>query len=234
MVPLNTSLRSGQTVEVISVREGGPSLDWLNAELGYLHSPRARAKVRSWFNTLQQAQTIARGREQVEKLLQREGRTALKLDDLAHQLGFRNADALFEIVGKDEYSLRNIEALLRPAEPAPTPDEVIARKRPWREASPMPGSGVLVVGVGSLMTSLSRCCRPAPPDAIGGYVTRGRGVAIHRRECSNFRQMARARPSGSSRWPGVGRMLRSPNGQARSTRSTSWSRPSIARGCCAT
>ena len=132
MVPLNTPLHSGQTVEIISTREGGPSLDWLNAELGYLHSPRARAKVRSWFNSLQQAQTIARGREAVEKLLQREGKTASKLEDLAHQLGFRNADALFEVVGKDEFSLRNIEKLLRPAEPPPSADEVIASKRPWR------------------------------------------------------------------------------------------------------
>ncbi len=195
MVSLNTTLQSGQTVEVISSREGGPSLDWLNAELGYLHSPRARAKVRSWFNSLQQAQTIARGRDAVEKLLQREGRTALKLEDLAHQLGFRTADALFEVVGKDEFSLRNIEIALRPIEPPPSADEVIASKRPWRSAGDAPqGSGVLVVGVESLMTSLSRCCRPAPPDPIGGYVTRGRGVAIHRSDCSNFRDMMARAP----------------------------------------
>ena len=89
MVPLNTPLQSGQTVEIIAAKEGGPSLDWLNAELGFLQSPRSRAKVRAWFNALAQAQTIARGRELVEKLLQREGRTALKLDELAAQLGFR-------------------------------------------------------------------------------------------------------------------------------------------------
>ncbi len=195
MVPLNTPLQSGQTVEVISTRGGGPSLDWLNAELGYLHSPRARAKVRSWFNSLQQAQTVARGRESVEKLLQREGKTALKLGDLAHQLGFRTADALFEVIGKDEFALRNIENLLRPSEPPPSADEVIASKRPWLGTGEAPqGSGVLVVGVESLMTSLSRCCRPAPPDAIGGYVTRGRGVAIHRLDCSNFRDMMARAP----------------------------------------
>ncbi|WP_418314784.1 RelA/SpoT family protein [Piscinibacter sakaiensis] len=194
LVPLNRPLSSGQTVEIVSGREGGPSLDWLNPELGYLHSPRARAKVRTWFNAQQQAQTIARGRDAVEKLLQREGKTSLKLDDLAHQLGFRHADALFEVVGKDEFSLRNIENLLRPAEPLPTPDEVIASKRPMRDDGPPEGSGVLVVGVESLMTSLSRCCRPAPPDPIGGYVTRGRGVAIHRLDCSNFRDMRARAP----------------------------------------
>jgi GTP pyrophosphokinase len=193
MVPLNTPLQSGQTVEVTALKEGGPSLDWLNAELGYLRSSRSKSKVRAWFNALQQVDTIARGREAVEKLLQREGKTAVKLDDLASQLGFRHADALFEVVGKDEFSLRNIEQLLRPAEPVPTPDEVIAlkRSRPEGEA---PKGGVLVVGVESLLTSLSRCCRPAPPDPIGGYVTRGKGVAIHRADCSNFREMVSRSP----------------------------------------
>jgi GTP pyrophosphokinase len=193
MVPLNTSLKSGQTVEVNAVKEGGPSMDWLNAELGYLKSPRSKAKVRGWFNALALADTIARGRESVEKLLQREGKTAVKLDDLASQLGFRNADALFEVVGKDEFSLRHIETLLRPVEPLPTPDEVIALKRSRSEGE-APKGGVLVVGVESLLTSLARCCRPAPPDAIGGYVTRGKGVAIHRRDCTNFREMASRAP----------------------------------------
>ena len=193
MVPLNTALKSGQTVEITAAKEGGPSLDWLNAELGYLRSPRSKAKVRAWFNVLAQSATVARGREAVEKLLQREGKTAMKLDDLATQLGFRNADALFEVVGKDEFSLRTIETLLRPAEPLPSPDELFAQRRSNTEA-PSPKGGVLVVGVESLMTSLARCCRPAPPDAIGGYVTRGKGVAVHRAVCGNFRRMAARAP----------------------------------------
>ena len=193
MVPLNTSLKNGQTVEVIATKEGGPSMDWLNAELGYLHSPRARSKVRAWFNTLAQSETIAKGRELVEKLLQREGRTALKLDDLAEKLGFRDAPALFEVVGKDEYSLRNIETLLRPHEPAPQADALPTLKRSRADEAGTRG-GVLVVGVESLLTNLARCCRPAPPDAIGGFVTRGKGVAIHRRDCSNFRHMAERMP----------------------------------------
>jgi len=193
MVPLNTRLQSGQTVEIIAAKEGGPSLDWVNPELGYLQGQRAKAKVRAWFNAQVQAQTIAKGRELVEKLLQREGKTAIKLEDLAAQLGFRTADALFEVIGKDEFSLRNIEVLLRPAEPAPTADEVIAFKR-TRSDGEAPKGGVLVVGVESLMTSLARCCRPAPPDRIGGYVTRGKGVAIHRADCSNFREMSSRAP----------------------------------------
>jgi GTP pyrophosphokinase len=189
MVPLNTPLKSGQTVEITAIKEGGPSLDWLNSELGFLQSQRSRTKVRAWFNALAQRQTIARGRESVEKLLQREGKTAIKLEDLAGRLGFKNADALFEVVGKDEYSLRNIELLLRPPTPEPDTDELLAQRRS-RGSSSAPRGGVLVVGVDSLLTNLARCCRPAPPDAIGGYVTRGKGVAIHRLDCVNFRQMA--------------------------------------------
>ncbi len=189
MVPLNTALANGQTVEVSAAKEGGPSLDWLNPELGYLKSPRSRAKVRAWFNAQAVKVTAARGRELVEKLLQREGRTAVKLEDLAAQLGFKGAEALFEVVGKDEFSLRNIETLLRPAVPPEAADEGIVLKR----ARATEG-GVLVVGVESLLTQLARCCRPAPPDAIGGYVTRGKGVAIHRAHCSNFRQMSKVQP----------------------------------------
>ncbi|MBL8325761.1 MAG: bifunctional (p)ppGpp synthetase/guanosine-3',5'-bis(diphosphate) 3'-pyrophosphohydrolase [Rubrivivax sp.] len=190
MVPLHTALRSGQTVEVVSAREGGPSLDWLNPDLGYLKSPRARAKVRAWFNAQAQQATVARGRELGEKLLQREGRTALKLDGLADDLGFKNAEALFEVVGKDEYSLRHIENLLRPPPTAPEEERVALQ----RSRSGTRRGGVLVVGVDSLLTTLARCCRPAPPDPIGGFVTRGKGVAIHRADCTNLRHMAAADP----------------------------------------
>jgi GTP pyrophosphokinase len=195
MLPLNTPLQSGQTVEIIAAKEGGPSLDWLNPELGYLQSQRSRAKVRAWFNALQQAATVAKGRELVEKLLQREGKTALKLDELASRLGFKGADALFEVVGKDEYSLRNIELLLRPPEPVADADELLAQRH-TRSASSSGGGrgGVLVVGIDSLLTTLSRCCRPAPPDAIQGFVTRGKGVAIHRSDCSNLAEMKRRSP----------------------------------------
>ena len=189
MVPLNTALANGQTVEVIAAKDGGPSLDWLNADLGYLRSQRSRAKVRAWFNAQALQSTVARGRELVEKLLQREGRTAVKLDDLAAQLGFKGADALFEVVGKDEFSLRNIETLLRPPAPTDAADDGIVLRRTRATEG-----GVLVVGMESLLTQLSRCCRPAPPDAISGYVTRGKGVAIHRAHCPNFRHMAAQQP----------------------------------------
>ncbi len=188
MVPLNTQLKNGQTVEVTVAREGGPSRDWLNPELGYLVSHRARSKVRAWFNALAMDETVAKGREAVERLLQRLGKTAVKLDDLAAQLGFNAADDLFEVVGKDEFSLRNIETVLRPPEPVATEDDQPLLRKPRSQANPAKG-GLLVVGVDSLMTQLARCCKPAPPDAICGFVTRGKGVSVHRSDCSNLREM---------------------------------------------
>ena len=186
MVPLNTPLKNGQTVEINAAKEGGPSRDWLNADLGYLSSSRAKAKVRAWFNAQAMMETTARGREAVEKLLQREGKTAIKLLDLAVQLGFKSADDLFEVVGKDEYSLRTIEAFFKPPAPELSTEELLLKRA---KAEKTPAGGVLVVGVDSLLTQLAKCCKPAPGDAIGGYVTRGKGVSIHRTSCSNFQAL---------------------------------------------
>ncbi len=189
MVPLNTQLKNGQTVEVTAIKEGGPSRDWLNPELGFLASSRARSKVRAWFNAQAMQETAAKGREAVEKLLQREGKTAMKLDDLASQLGFKSAEALFEVVGKDEFSLRNIETLLNPPATVMVADDYVRLKKA-KTNDKASKSGVLVVGIDSLLTQLSKCCKPAPPDEIRGFVTRGKGVSIHRADCGNFRQMA--------------------------------------------
>ena len=194
MVPLNTPLQNGQTVEVITAKEGGPSRDWLNPELHFLTSARAKSKVRAWFNGLAMAQTVAKGREAVEKLLQREGKTATKLDDLAGRLGLKAAEDLFELVGKDELSLRTIENMLRPPETVLVPDNFISVRKPRQGERGRAGGGVLVVGIGSLLTQLANCCKPAPPDAILGFVTRGKGVSIHRADCSNFRNMGAYSP----------------------------------------
>ncbi|MHB1200739.1 MAG: RelA/SpoT family protein [Polaromonas sp.] len=199
MVPLNTPLQNGQTVEVITVKKGGPSRDWLNPELGFLVSHRAKSKVRAWFNALAMEETVAKGREAVEKLLQREGKTSMKLDALALQLGFKAADDLFEVVGKDELSLRTIENMLRPQEPVPLADDfVLAKKTRQPDKSGQTGKrgkgNVLVVGIDSLLTQLAKCCKPAPPDAILGFVTKGKGVSIHRSDCSNFRNMVSGSP----------------------------------------
>ncbi|MEO8247743.1 MAG: bifunctional (p)ppGpp synthetase/guanosine-3',5'-bis(diphosphate) 3'-pyrophosphohydrolase [Burkholderiales bacterium] len=184
MAPLNTPLENGQTVQILAAKEGGPSRDWLNADAGFLVSNRAKAKVRAWFNALAQHETAAKGREAVEKVLQREGKTAVKLEDLAGRLDFDSANDLFEAVGKDEFSLRNIEQLLHPSPPPESDAPQL------KHASADTGGRVLVVGLDSLMTQLAKCCRPAPPDPIVGFVTRGHGVSIHRGDCSNFRDMS--------------------------------------------
>ncbi len=192
MVTLNTPLRSGQTVEIVAAKEGGPSRDWLNPELGYLVSHRAKSKVRAWFNALAAEDNAARGRDAIERLLQREGRTALRHEELASTLGFDSPQALFESVGKEETSLRQVEQQLKPPEAAPPPDELFIRRA--RASDKSSSGGVLVVGIDSLLTQLARCCKPAPPDEIRGYVTRGKGVSIHRSDCADFRHLARQHP----------------------------------------
>lgn len=193
MVPLNTPLKNGQTVEIVVAKEGGPSRDWLNPELGYLAGQRARGKVRAWFNARAIHETVARGRDAVEKVLQREGKTSVNHEELARELGFDAADALFEAVGKDEFSLRQIEALYRPGESSNQDADAPLIKAPTQEDKKA-GGGVLVVGVDSLMTQLARCCKPAPPDAICGFVTRGKGVSVHRADCPNVREFRARNP----------------------------------------
>lgn len=197
MVPLNTQLQNGQTVEIVAVKEGGPSRDWLNPQLGYLHSPRARQKVRSWFLAADAAETIAAGRTIVEKTLQREGRTSVSLDQLATKLGFKTPEELYAVVGKDEFSLRNIEQALSdapPPEPEPEAPEQFERRSSGQSVAHGASTGVLVVGVDALLTQLARCCRPAPPDPIAGFVTRGKGMSVHRTDCTTFKRMAQRSP----------------------------------------
>ncbi|MCO5398596.1 RelA/SpoT family protein [Ralstonia soli] len=198
MVPLNTPLKNGQTAEIVTVKQGGPSRDWLNPELHYLASPRARAKVRAWFNALELEETLAQGRALIDKTLQREGKTAVNLEDLAAKLGFKSSDDLYAVVAKDELSLRRVEAVLRSdgAPPAQQVDEEASITKKSKATSVARGakSGVLVVGVDSLLTQMSRCCKPAPPDPIVGFVTRGRGVSIHRQSCATFQQLAARAP----------------------------------------
>ncbi|MDY0309386.1 MAG: bifunctional (p)ppGpp synthetase/guanosine-3',5'-bis(diphosphate) 3'-pyrophosphohydrolase [Castellaniella sp.] len=195
IVPLSTPLRTGQTVEIITTKSGGPSRDWLNPQLGYLASPRARAKVRAWFNAVELQQRIAQGQALVEKELQRLGRTAVNQESLAQQLGFARADDLYVAAAKEEFSLRQIDQALREPEPArELPDEARVYASDAGSVARTGKSGVLVVGVDSLLTQLARCCRPVPPDAIEGFVTRGRGVSIHRRDCPSWAALAQRHP----------------------------------------
>ncbi|HRK56128.1 MAG TPA: bifunctional (p)ppGpp synthetase/guanosine-3',5'-bis(diphosphate) 3'-pyrophosphohydrolase [Burkholderiaceae bacterium] len=204
MVALNTPLKTGQTVQITAAKTGGPSRDWLNTELGYLVSPRARAKVRHWFNQMAIEQTITQGRTILDRELARLGRTAIKLDDLARRLGFASVNDLCVAVAKEELSLRSIEQILRSDVRA---HEASAELTPTALRSALPlGSAalsdrpqnakgqVLVLGVDALLTSLARCCRPVPPDPIVGFITRGKGVSVHRLGCRNAAALKQRHP----------------------------------------
>ena len=197
MVPLNTPLRNGQTCEIITAKgpagSACPSRDWLSP--GYTVSSRTRSKIRAWFHALELEETLAQGRALVEKSLQREGKTAVNLEALAHKLGFAKVDELFVAVGKEKFSLRHVEAALHETVEAPPPDDAaVVNKSRASSVEQGAKSGVLVVGTEGLMTMLAKCCKPAPPDPIVGFVTRGKGVSIHRLSCKNFAEMRSKAP----------------------------------------
>src|SRR5581483_5126728 len=188
MVPLSHALSNGQVVEIIAAKEGGPSRDWLNPQLGFIRSNRARSKVRQWFHNLTHEQSLAEGRAHLEKELARLGRSAMRLEDLAIALGFAEPDELFTAYSRGEITARQLQTAVRgeaartAAEPAAA--AALAASKPQAGAS-----GILIVGVDKLLTQLARCCKPAPPDPIIGFVTRGRGVTVHRSGCSNVARL---------------------------------------------
>jgi GTP pyrophosphokinase len=188
LVPLDTPLQSGQQVEITAAKTGGPSRDWLSP--GYLLSSRARQKVKAWFAAQQEAQMLAEGRGIIAKDLQRDGATQANLEALARTMGFRNSDALYLAAARGDVTQRAIQTALH-GEPADAPADAIET----RAAKAAGASGqILIVGMDKMLTQLGRCCKPVPPDVIAGFVTRGRGVSVHRRECANFRNMAARNP----------------------------------------
>ena len=192
LVKLDYALASGQRVEIIAAKTGGPSRDWLNPALGFLKSHRARGKVRQWFNARQLAETVAQGRVTVEKEQRREGATQANLEQLAQKLGFAKPDELFAAVARDEVSLRQLQGALREAKgelPAVIP--IAVQKKKDRQVS---DGGILVVGVDRLMTQLAKCCKPVPPDPVRGFVTRGKGISVHREDCAGLKRLAERSP----------------------------------------
>ncbi|HLS85000.1 MAG TPA: bifunctional (p)ppGpp synthetase/guanosine-3',5'-bis(diphosphate) 3'-pyrophosphohydrolase [Burkholderiales bacterium] len=190
IVTLDTPLSSGQRVEITTVKTGGPSRDWLNPERGFVKTNRARQKIRQWFNARALAETTSAGRAKVEKELRRLGAQA-SLEALAARLGFAKPEELFAAVGRDEINLRQLQAAARQNEPGERPAPApLARRRKTGAGQ----SAVLVVGMDRLLTQLARCCKPVPPDPIRGFVTRGKGVSVHREDCSSLRRLAEADP----------------------------------------
>ncbi|HLX79164.1 MAG TPA: bifunctional (p)ppGpp synthetase/guanosine-3',5'-bis(diphosphate) 3'-pyrophosphohydrolase [Burkholderiales bacterium] len=199
MVPLDTPLESGQRVEIIAAKGGGPhgvgpSRDWLNPALGFLKSHRARGKVRQWFNAQSLAETVAQGRAAVEKEQRREGAMQASLEQLAQKLGFAKPDELFAAVARDEVNLRQLQAALRELTGSVSvPKTEIQPAKKTKAKSPQSG-GILIVGVDRLLTQLARCCKPVPPDPVRGFVTRGKGISVHREDCPSFRRLAERSP----------------------------------------
>ena len=192
MVPLDTPLASGQRVEIVSAKSGGPSRDWLNPALGFLKSHRARGKVRQWFNARSLAETIAQGRATVAKEQRREGATQANLAELGHKLGFAKPDELFAAVARDEVNLRQLQAALREAKgEAPAVAPIAVQKKKSKQAS---DSNLLIVGVDRLLTQLAKCCKPVPPDPVRGFVTRGKGISVHREDCASLKRLAERSP----------------------------------------
>lgn len=185
LVPLNTPLANGQQVEVIAAKQGGPSRDWMNPQLGFLKSPGARGKVRQWFNRQNLDADIAQGRVLLEKELQRRGQSRMNLDQLATDMGYERLGDLLAGLGRGEIGPKALhDALTADQVPAAAEEASIITRRPARA-----GGGVLVVGVDKLLTSPAKCCRPAPPEPIVGFVTRGRGVSVHRADCANLARL---------------------------------------------
>jgi GTP pyrophosphokinase len=196
IVPLETPLRSGQRVELVVAKSGGPSRDWLSPERGFVKSQRARQKIRQWFNSQALAETVATGRAVVEKEMKREGAMHASLDALAARLGFARQDDLYAAVARDEVNLRQLQTALRAmaGTAAPSPQVAPQPAAPRRAKHAKGDSGILVVGIDRLLTQLAKCCKPVPPDAIRGFVTRGKGVSIHREDCPSLKRLSERHP----------------------------------------
>jgi GTP pyrophosphokinase len=183
MVPLDYKLQNAQRVEIMAAKQGGPSRDWLSPQLGYLASPRGQAKVRQWFRHEDFEKDAAEGRTALDKDLQRLGATHEAHDKIAAKCGFAKLDEFFAALGRGEVTARQIEVAVRGEAPAaPEAPVHIAPAAPAGRTS----SGVLVLGVNNIATLVAKCCKPVPPDPIIGFITRTRGVMVHRADCVNI------------------------------------------------
>jgi len=179
LVSLDYPLKTGEQVEILTARRGGPSRDWLNQGLGLVKTTRARSKISHWFKTQDREQNIAQGKDSLEKELRRLGMAETDLDDLARGLNYKTQDDLFAALGTGDLSSSRVISQLQLEKP---PEFLI----PTRKTSKLEDEEVEVLGVRGLLVKFGRCCNPAPGDDIIGYVTRGRGATVHRKDCPNM------------------------------------------------
>ncbi len=181
MIPLTQPLESGQTVEILTAKAEGPSLDWLNPSSGYVVTSRARNRIRQWFKKQNFEQHVQLGRSSLEREVKRLGVPRPDLEKLLPRYNLKSVDDLYAAIGRGEISAVQVANSGQPARP--TEEEIVekAAQRPRRSTTSH--GRVVVEGVDDLMTTMARCCKPVPHDPIVGYITRGRGVTIHRRDC---------------------------------------------------
>jgi len=184
MVSLDYQLQNGDTVEVMSTKaDRGPSLDWLNPNLGYIHTHHAREKVRQWFRKQEKAENIERGRTILEKELRRLGVSFADRERIARLLKYETLDEFLAALGCGDLNPNQIVSKLTAPEERTQESKVPTQTTPTK---PRTGTGVRVMGAGNLLTHIAPCCQPVPGDSIIGFVTRSRGVTIHRRDCPNI------------------------------------------------
>ncbi len=181
LVSLDYRLKTGDQVEVLTARQGGPSRDWLNTNLGLVHTTRARAKIRSWFIHQDHEHNLIQGKALLERELRRLDLMSFDLDVLAKVLDFRSVNDLYIALGCGNLSMGRV--IRQISEMAPEVDDTLIPKT----LAPTPGTptGIAVTGMKGLLTNIAQCCTPVPGDAIVGYITRGRGATIHRVDCPN-------------------------------------------------
>ena len=184
LVSLDYMLKTGDKVEVLTAKHGGPSRDWLNPNLGLVKTQRARAKIRYWFKRQAREQNIAQGRTILEKELRRLGLADVNMDRLAREFDFRNLDNLYEAIGCGDLPLGRLVNHLTLG--GKEEEEYAIATRPSTELGKPADEAVSVLGLKGLLTTMARCCNPAPGDDIVGYITRGRGATIHRQDCPNI------------------------------------------------
>jgi GTP pyrophosphokinase len=184
LVALDYQLKTGEKVEILSAKRGGPSLDWLNPNLGLVKTQRARTKIRRWFKRQAREKNINQGKTLLEKELRRLGLSQVSIEQLAKELDFRSIDVLYEAIGNGDISTGRIVNHLTVSEDENDTFELIAHptvdeKKPATDA-------IAILGLRGLLTNFGRCCNPAPGDDIVGYITRGRGATVHRQDCPNI------------------------------------------------
>ncbi|MDX1252467.1 MAG: GTP diphosphokinase [Gammaproteobacteria bacterium] len=194
MVPLTYRLQSGEQVEILSVKRGDPSRDWLNVHLGYLKTARARSKVQYWFRQQRHEENIDAGRAALEREFQRLGLTGISHETLAQRLGYSKTDDFLAALGRHDIKtaqiIHAIEDILRSKKAAEEPALPVHAPAP----KPVGGGDVQILGVGNLLTQMAGCCKPVPGEPVAGFITRGRGVTIHRRDCRNLLRLSEAAP----------------------------------------